>query len=210
MESRWLVLCIFFLSTPRWRKTNDRCHLGKTILYDTVSNVSWSVDVRTHGIVTVIEKVLKLGGKSQSRFQRMIVSWVFLFYHTSGCEHWPCNRNVLVGSLVTIDWRHIRPSPLETFLSLKQLIQWEDTHGSVHSASCRFLVQTFRQFLSVRLRGTLCCDARLLWLVMPAPVSNLSQLHSLSSHPWNTSPSAKKLFRKWALQPQDYFSKWVI
>ena len=27
-------------------------------MYDTVSNASWSVDVRTHGIVTVIEKVL--------------------------------------------------------------------------------------------------------------------------------------------------------
>jgi len=36
----------------------SRCHLGKTIVYDTVSNLSWSVDVRTHGIVTVIEKVL--------------------------------------------------------------------------------------------------------------------------------------------------------
>ena len=35
-----------------------RCHLGKTILYDTVSNLSWSVDIRTHTIVTVIEKVL--------------------------------------------------------------------------------------------------------------------------------------------------------
>jgi lipase ATG15 len=37
-----------------------RCHLGKTILYDTVGNLSWSVDVRTHGIVTVIEKVLSV------------------------------------------------------------------------------------------------------------------------------------------------------
>jgi len=36
----------------------SRCHLGKTILYDTVSNLSWSVDSRTHGIITVIEKVL--------------------------------------------------------------------------------------------------------------------------------------------------------
>jgi putative lipase involved disintegration of autophagic bodies len=35
-----------------------RCHLGKTIIYDTVSNLSWSVDVRTHAIVIVIEKVL--------------------------------------------------------------------------------------------------------------------------------------------------------
>ncbi|KAJ3778084.1 alpha/beta-hydrolase [Lentinula raphanica] len=36
----------------------SRCHLGKSIIYDTVSNSSWSVDVRTHGIVAVIEKIL--------------------------------------------------------------------------------------------------------------------------------------------------------
>ncbi|KAJ7145139.1 alpha/beta-hydrolase [Mycena crocata] len=36
----------------------SRCHLGKSIIYDTVSNLSWSVDVRLHGIVNVIEKVL--------------------------------------------------------------------------------------------------------------------------------------------------------
>ena len=35
-----------------------RCHLGKTILYDTVSTLSWSVDIRTHGIVSVIENIL--------------------------------------------------------------------------------------------------------------------------------------------------------
>lgn len=34
------------------------CHTGRTIVYDTVSNLSWSVDIRNHGIVTVIEKVL--------------------------------------------------------------------------------------------------------------------------------------------------------
>ncbi|KAG6835503.1 putative lipase atg15, partial [Arthromyces matolae] len=36
----------------------SRCHLGKTIFYDTVSNLSWAVDIRTHGIVTVIDKLL--------------------------------------------------------------------------------------------------------------------------------------------------------
>ncbi|KAF5326713.1 hypothetical protein D9619_004273 [Psilocybe cf. subviscida] len=35
-----------------------RCHLGKSIVYDTVSNISWSVDIRAHGIVNVIERVL--------------------------------------------------------------------------------------------------------------------------------------------------------
>ncbi|KAJ7227463.1 alpha/beta-hydrolase [Mycena pura] len=37
----------------------SRCHLGTSIVYDTVSNLSWSVDIRLHGIVNVIEKVLK-------------------------------------------------------------------------------------------------------------------------------------------------------
>ena len=36
----------------------SRCHLGKTIVYDTVSNLSWSVDVRTHPIANMIEKIL--------------------------------------------------------------------------------------------------------------------------------------------------------
>ena len=34
------------------------CHLGRSIVYDTVSNLSWSVDIRTHGIVNVIENLL--------------------------------------------------------------------------------------------------------------------------------------------------------
>ncbi|KAJ7707369.1 alpha/beta-hydrolase [Mycena rosella] len=36
----------------------SKCHLGTSIVYDTVSNLSWPVDIRTHGIVNVIEKVL--------------------------------------------------------------------------------------------------------------------------------------------------------
>ncbi|KAF7316588.1 hypothetical protein HMN09_00391300 [Mycena chlorophos] len=36
----------------------SRCHLGQSVIYDTVSNLSWSVDIRTHGIVNVIEKIL--------------------------------------------------------------------------------------------------------------------------------------------------------
>jgi len=35
-----------------------RCHQGKSIVYDTVSNLSWSVDIRKHGIISVIEEVL--------------------------------------------------------------------------------------------------------------------------------------------------------
>ncbi|KAI9457146.1 alpha/beta-hydrolase [Russula earlei] len=35
-----------------------RCHMGNVIEYDTVTNLSWTVDVRTHAIAQVIEKVL--------------------------------------------------------------------------------------------------------------------------------------------------------
>ncbi|KAI0031841.1 alpha/beta-hydrolase [Vararia minispora EC-137] len=35
-----------------------RCHLGKTILYDTVGRLGWHVDVRTHRIADIITRVL--------------------------------------------------------------------------------------------------------------------------------------------------------
>ncbi|KAI0326432.1 alpha/beta-hydrolase [Cubamyces sp. BRFM 1775] len=36
----------------------SKCHLGKSIVYDTVSELSWAVDIRLHTIVNVIEKLL--------------------------------------------------------------------------------------------------------------------------------------------------------
>ena len=36
----------------------SRCHLGKTIVYDTVSNLSWGVDLRSHPIASMIETIL--------------------------------------------------------------------------------------------------------------------------------------------------------
>ena len=36
----------------------NRCHLGQIIRYDTVTNLKWSVDIRTHGIAVVVEKLL--------------------------------------------------------------------------------------------------------------------------------------------------------
>ena len=35
-----------------------RCHIGHSIVYDTVTNLSWSVDIRKHGIVNVIDNIL--------------------------------------------------------------------------------------------------------------------------------------------------------
>ncbi|CCO30398.1 Putative lipase ATG15 [Rhizoctonia solani AG-1 IB] len=37
---------------------NNRCHLGQSIIYDTVTELHWSVDIRTHGIVVIIEQLL--------------------------------------------------------------------------------------------------------------------------------------------------------
>lgn len=36
----------------------DSCHLGNIIEYDTVTNMSWSVDARTHAIAQVVDKIL--------------------------------------------------------------------------------------------------------------------------------------------------------
>ncbi|PLW50193.1 hypothetical protein PCASD_01901 [Puccinia coronata f. sp. avenae] len=36
-----------------------RCHLGKSIVFDTVGKLKWAQDIRTHPIQTVIEKVLR-------------------------------------------------------------------------------------------------------------------------------------------------------
>lgn len=46
------------------------CHLGKSIVYDTVSNLSWSVDVRTHPIKVVIDQILSLDWEvPQAKFE---------------------------------------------------------------------------------------------------------------------------------------------
>ncbi|KAH8831375.1 alpha/beta-hydrolase [Flagelloscypha sp. PMI_526] len=36
----------------------SKCHTGVTIVYDTIQNLSWSSDVRTHTIGTIIERLL--------------------------------------------------------------------------------------------------------------------------------------------------------
>ena len=36
-----------------------RCHLGSTIVYDTVGRLKWSVDIRTHPIKELINRILE-------------------------------------------------------------------------------------------------------------------------------------------------------
>ncbi|KAH0833006.1 alpha/beta-hydrolase [Lanmaoa asiatica] len=49
-----------------------RCHLGTSIMYDTVSNLSWTVDVRKHGIVNVIENILSKPWQASSEAGREV------------------------------------------------------------------------------------------------------------------------------------------
>ncbi|KZT11184.1 alpha/beta-hydrolase [Laetiporus sulphureus 93-53] len=35
-----------------------RCHLGNTILYDTITKLKWSADIRTHSIRVIVDKLL--------------------------------------------------------------------------------------------------------------------------------------------------------
>ena len=46
-----------------WRYLVDseipyRCHLGKVVLYDTVTKLKWTVDVWTHSVREIVERLL--------------------------------------------------------------------------------------------------------------------------------------------------------
>ncbi|KAF8682534.1 Alpha beta-hydrolase [Rhizoctonia solani] len=48
------------------KTTTNRCHLGQSIIYDTVTELHWSADIRTHGIVVVIEQLLAADWSEQT------------------------------------------------------------------------------------------------------------------------------------------------
>jgi lipase ATG15 len=53
-----LSSCIFSLPVYSTNRGPLRCHLGRSIVYDTVSELGWRVYIQNHGIVPVIEIVL--------------------------------------------------------------------------------------------------------------------------------------------------------
>lgn len=96
----------------------SKCHLGQTILYDTVSNLSWGVDVRTHTIATVIEKLLsgpwppaledgrevpKAASESDCVVSGCSVTKLI-------CPSQPSHRNAIGGSSVTLKTLHNTPT----------------------------------------------------------------------------------------------------
>jgi len=46
------------MDTELLQAIESKCHTGQTILYDTVTVKGWSVDVRTHRISEIINKIL--------------------------------------------------------------------------------------------------------------------------------------------------------
>ena len=53
-ETRYdIVLPAYFNQHPSFR-----CHLGKSVVFDTIGKMGWSADIRTHSIKTVIERLL--------------------------------------------------------------------------------------------------------------------------------------------------------
>lgn len=59
METRYALFPSSLAPPSRLLTPRRRCHLGKSIIYDTVSNLSWAVDIRTHTIGTVITQLLE-------------------------------------------------------------------------------------------------------------------------------------------------------
>jgi hypothetical protein len=49
---------VSYIPTDAFIFVPSSCHLGNVIEYDTVTNLSWSVDVRTHAIAQLVDKVL--------------------------------------------------------------------------------------------------------------------------------------------------------
>ena len=114
METASVNLSLIHKHSDPWQQPGSRCHLGKSIVYDTVSNSSWSVDIRTHGIVNVIERLLaipwppsvEIGREvpeavaqtdcvvSINIFEALKMSFLILLLVI-------CKRNALIGSLVT-------------------------------------------------------------------------------------------------------------
>ena len=103
----------------------SRCHLGHSIIYDTVSNKSWGVDIRTHTIVTVIESDSKTdpaqpntgdrAAKLRSQQERQGMAYILCRQATSllqrtrlnvtiACEAWHAKhaRHMLLGSHLSV------------------------------------------------------------------------------------------------------------
>ena len=84
-------------------------------MYDTVSNLSWSVDIRKHGIVSVIEGILAKPWQISEEVGRSVplalveedcvVSGLNLSFKQRSAEIHGICRNVIAGSLAVFPHR---------------------------------------------------------------------------------------------------------
>jgi len=123
LESK--LVTAFGIRHQNWPLVDYRCHLGKSSVYDTVSKLNWSADVRTHRIGVVIEQLLSSdweeGKPVPEAFpeddcvvRNFLVSQAILCpaTHSLFDDLW---RNVIPGIMViTSTQRPLRPQCLHT------------------------------------------------------------------------------------------------
>ena len=108
----------------------SRCHLGKSIVFDTVSNLSWSVDIRLHTIVNIIVKLLaepwppavdqgREVPEAVAEEDCLVSVAVFLIGENGDETLTSHRRNAIAGTLGTIHRRssHTPPAPADCFLA---------------------------------------------------------------------------------------------
>ena len=118
----------------------SRCHLGRKRVYDTVTRYGWSVDVRTHRIGIIIDKLLaedwdKPGDDGSPRREVPELTW-----DDEGCD---------VGTLThSFKPHHSVNTPLSELPTLTRMLQqkeecysWE--YGHFKNASDSSLCRTF-------------------------------------------------------------------
>ena len=103
------------------------CHFGNIIEYDTVTNLSWSVDARTHAIAQMVDRILSepwaaanelgLEVPPLKRQDDCLVSLRVPSHNIEVFSHWCCCRIATNGTLETIAY-DIRDVPILLYTPL--------------------------------------------------------------------------------------------
>ena len=114
------------------------CHFGNIIEYDTVTNLSWSVDARTHAIAQMVDRILSepwaaanelgLEVPPLKRQDDCLVSLRVPGHNIEVFSHWCCCRIATNGTLEIIAY-DIRDAHTTVHASFKSIttVTWSDT-----------------------------------------------------------------------------------
>lgn len=167
MESRYVIV---YLAFPQGIPPTyvfcmlASCHLGNIIEYDTVTNMSWSVDVRTHAIAQLIDKVLakpwpaaEEQGREVPPLKRQDDCVVISFRNYVRFVAYPGHRRTVINGILGITPYDSQPlSPLNKLLNnlhtetnvIATYLQGEKVSGTFFPSldkSCRIWVKSFSQ-----------------------------------------------------------------